>query len=92
MLHIVNDSTNPHFNLALEEYFVTNPAYAGDDVVVVWQNEPTVVIGRNQNAELQVNRPFLDEHSIHLARRMSGGGAVYHDAGNINFTVIKRDA
>lgn len=92
MLRIPNDSTNPHFNLALEEYLVTSQHYAAEDVVVVWQNEPTVVIGRNQNAELQVNRPYLEENAIHLARRMSGGGAVYHDSGNINFTVIKRDA
>lgn len=92
MIQILNDSKNPHYNLALEEYLVTSDAFADDDLVVVWQNEPTVVIGRNQNAELQVNRPFLEERGIHLARRMSGGGAVYHDAGNINFTVIKRNA
>lgn len=91
MLRILNDSTNPHFNLALEEYLVVS-ADLDDDVVVLWRNEPTVVIGRNQNAELQINRPFLRERSIHLARRMSGGGAVYHDLGNLNFTVIKRDA
>ena len=91
MLRILNQSTNPHFNLALEEYLVTAPEIT-NDVVVLWQNEPTVVIGRNQNAELQINRSFLQERSIHLARRMSGGGAVYHDLGNLNFTVIKRGA
>ena len=91
MLRILNDSNDPHFNLALEEYLVTSPDLT-DDVVVLWRNEPTVVIGRNQNAELQINRPFIEERDIHLARRMSGGGAVYHDLGNLNFTVIKRDA
>ena len=91
MLEIRNDSLNPHYNLALEEHLVTSPRFT-EDTVVLWQNEPTVVIGRNQNAELQVNRTFLNERGIHLARRLSGGGAVYHDAGNLNFTVIKRNA
>ena len=61
---------------------------ACDDVFMLWQNEPTVVIGKNQNAYAEVNREYTDSHGIHIARRITGGGAVYHDLGNLNYTFI----
>lgn len=87
MLHILNSCTDPCCNLALEEYFLKH-APVPDDLVILWQNSPTVVIGRNQNAAVEINSPFIAEHSIQVVRRLSGGGAVYHDLGNLNFTFI----
>lgn len=94
MIFINNTSHNPAYNLALEEYLVTRSdgRFAQSDVALLWSNTPTVVIGRNQNAAREIDRAYLEAHDISLVRRLSGGGAVYHDAGNINFTVIKRDA
>ncbi len=93
MIYIENSSQNPAFNLALEEYLVTTQGrFAHEDIALLWKNQPTVVVGRNQNAHREINRTYLDEHNIRVVRRLSGGGAVYHDQGNINFTVIKRNA
>jgi len=55
---------------------------------MLWQNEPAVIIGRNQNAYAEINRPFVEEHKIPVVRRLTGGGAVFHDLGNLNFTFI----
>ena len=87
MLHIVNSNTDPCFNLALEEYFLKQSPVP-DDLVILWQNRPTVVIGRNQNADVEINAPFITGRNIQVVRRLSGGGAVYHDLGNLNFTFI----
>lgn len=85
---IYNSSTDPYYNLALEEWFMKN---CDDDVFILWQNRPTVVIGRYQNAYAEVNVPFAEKNGIFVVRRMSGGGAVYHDLGNVNFTFIVKD-
>ena len=87
MFHIPNTCVDPCYNLALEEYFLKN-APISDDLVILWQNKPTVVIGRNQNITAEINQPFIEEHGIQVVRRLSGGGAVYHDLGNLNFTFI----
>lgn len=87
MLNIINESTDPRFNLALEEYAL-NHLHLDQELVIIWQNEPTVVIGRNQNTIEEVNRAYVEENGIHVVRRLSGGGAVYHDLGNLNFTYI----
>jgi len=87
MIRIVNDHTDPRINLAVEEYAL-NYLDPGEEYVILWQNEPTVVIGRNQNTLAEVNGPFIKERGIHVVRRLSGGGAVYHDLGNLNFTFI----
>lgn len=87
MLHIPNPCTDPCYNLALEEYFLKHAPLA-DDLVILWQNAPTVVIGRNQNLAAEINHAFIKERNIQVVRRLSGGGAVYHDLGNLNFTFI----
>ncbi len=81
----INKSINPYFNLAAEEYLLAN---AKDDVVMLWRNEPSVIIGKNQNAFAEINFDFVKEHGIKVARRMTGGGAVFHDLGNLNYTFI----
>ena len=85
----VLNSTNPYINLAIEEYLLK---YTKEDYFLLWQNEPTVVIGKNQNAFAEVNVDFTREKNIHIARRISGGGAVYHDFGNLNFSFILNKA
>ncbi|WP_163192263.1 lipoate--protein ligase [Clostridium thermarum] len=87
MISIRNESTDPHFNLALEEYAL-NYLDPKEDYVIIWQNEPSVIIGRNQNTAEEVNAKFIKDNNIHVVRRLSGGGAVYHDLGNLNFTFI----
>lgn len=88
MIYIDNPITDPAYNLALEEHLVINGV---DDVFMLWQNEPAVIIGRNQYTDNQVDRAYAQEHHIAVHRRLSGGGAVYHDAGNLNFTIILRE-
>lgn len=87
MIKVVNDHTDPRINLAVEEY-VLNYLDPSEEYAILWQNEPTVVIGRNQNTIAEVNGPFIKKQGINVVRRLSGGGAVYHDFGNLNFTFI----
>lgn len=79
-------SRDPYYNLAFEEYVLerrTTGSY-----LLLWQNDNTVVIGLNQNAEEEINRAFVEKHAIRVVRRMTGGGAVYHDLGNLNYSFI----
>lgn len=87
MYTIENNINNPFYNLALEEYLLKSESVPGD-IVWLWQNEPSVIIGRNQNTVEEINESLIREKGIHVARRLSGGGAVYHDFGNVNFTFI----
>jgi lipoate-protein ligase A len=87
MISIRNESKDPHFNLALEEYVFYN-FDPSQEYVLLWQNEPSVIIGRNQNTVEEINSRFIKENNINVVRRMSGGGAVYHDLGNLNYTFI----
>ena len=87
MLCIETGSRNPAVNLAFEEYFFKGKDMV-DDVFMLWQSEPTVVIGRFQNIWEETNFRFADEHNIQIIRRISGGGAVYQDAGNLCFSFI----
>jgi len=90
MISIRNESNDPHFNLALEEYAVKHLNF-GEDFIILWQNEPSVIIGRNQNTIEEINTRFINENKINVVRRLSGGGAVYHDFGNLNFTFIVKN-
>jgi len=88
MEYIINDCTDPYFNLALEEYLFN---FNKDDKKIyfwLWQNDNTIVIGKNQNAFSEINAGFVKEKNIKVARRITGGGAVYHDLGNLNFSFI----
>ena len=84
--YLETGTQNPFYNLAFEEYVLarrTSGAY-----LLLWQNDNTIVIGQNQNAEEEINRTFVEEHGIHVVRRTTGGGAVYHDLGNLNYSFI----
>ena len=87
MILINNTSTDPYFNAAAEEYLLkcfTVPVF------MMWQNQPAVVIGRHQDVSMEVNHGFTEKNNIKVVRRFSGGGAVYHDRGNINLTFINQ--
>ncbi|WP_167616191.1 lipoate--protein ligase [Maribellus sediminis] len=86
MLCIQLKNTNPFFCLAAEEYLLKT---FSDDIFMLWQSENTVVVGKHQNALGEINYPFVRENGITVARRISGGGTVFHDAGNVNFSFIK---
>lgn len=85
MLLINNTSTNAYFNLAMEEYFLKNTT---EDVFMLWRNESAIIVGKNQNTLSEINYEYVKENNIKVVRRQSGGGAVFHDLGNINFTFI----
>ena len=78
-------NTNPYQNLAMEQLLLQS---ASEPTLLLWQNEGCVVIGRCQNAWAEVNVPYCREHGIHIVRRDTGGGAVYHDLGNINYSFL----
>lgn len=82
--------TDPHINLAIEEYALKNlPDH--DDYLLFYINEPSIIIGKNQNTIEEINASYVEENNIHIVRRLSGGGAVYHDLGNLNFSFITND-
>ena len=85
MIIIKNNSVDPYFNLAAEQYLIDN---CDEDVFMLWRNDRTVVIGNNQNAYAEVDREYADTHGITVSRRLTGGGAVFHDLGNVNFSFI----
>lgn len=88
MIFIENEgNTNPRLNLALEEYALRNFS-AETDYLLFYINEPAVIIGRNQNTLEEINHEYVEKNNIHVVRRVSGGGAVYHDFGNLNFSFI----
>ena len=88
MLLIYNNNTNPYFNLAMEEYLLKNST---EDLFILWRNKPSVIVGKNQNTLSEINLEYVKENSIPVVRRQSGGGAVFHDLGNINFTFISNN-
>ena len=86
VFYLETGSQNPYYNLAFEEFVLTHRVEG--DYLILWQNDNTIVIGQNQNAEEEINRNFVEAHQIHVVRRSTGGGAVYHDLGNLNYSFI----
>ncbi len=85
MLYILNKSLDPYFNQATEEYFLKN---FDDNIFMLWQNDLTIVVGKHQNTLAEINVENTKERGIRVVRRLTGGGAVYHDLGNLNYTFI----
>lgn len=83
---IISENYDPAYNLALEEYLIEKE----ESILYLWQNDKTIVIGRNQNPYKECNIDKIKKDKINLVRRRSGGGAVYHDLGNLNFTIISK--
>lgn len=89
MKTILNTSVDPYFNLALEEYVLKN-IDCEEDILLLWVNAPAVILGRNQVVYGEVNVGYCEKHGIPILRRISGGGTVYHDLGNLNFSIISK--
>jgi lipoate-protein ligase A len=91
MLFINNKGiTDPAINLALEEYILRNLPM-DDSYLLFYINEPSIIIGKNQNTIEEINADYVQAHRLHIIRRLSGGGAVYHDQGNLNFSFLTKD-
>ena len=86
MLCINEHHTDPYFNLAAEEYVLKN---FSDNCFMLWRNAPSVIVGCHQNTLAEINVDYVKENHIKVVRRLSGGGAVFHDLGNLNFTFIE---
>lgn len=87
MLFVDNTQTDPRLNLAIEEFILRN-LHFDVPVLFFYLNEPSIIIGRNQNALEEIDSDFVQANNIHVVRRLSGGGAVFHDLGNLNFSFV----
>lgn len=85
MLCIIRHETDPYFNIAAEEYVLKN---FKQDCFMLWRNEPCIIVGKHQNTLAEINLDYVKEKNIKVVRRLSGGGAVFHDLGNLNFTFV----
>jgi len=86
---INQSNSDPYFNLAAEEYFLKN---FQEDFFMLWRSKASVVVGKHQNALAEINHEFVRKNQIPVARRLSGGGTVFHDPGNVNFSFIRNVA
>ena len=87
MLIIDRPQTDPYFNLAAEEYLLKQ---LDEDCFMVWVNEASVIVGKHQNAFAEINQEYVEQENIPVIRRISGGGTVFHDPGNLNFSFIRQ--
>ncbi|MDY0234703.1 MAG: lipoate--protein ligase [Gudongella sp.] len=87
MKYIESFSNNPYYNLAFEEYCFKNLP-RDEDFVYLWINSPTIVVGKNQNTIEEINGDYIKKNNIDVVRRITGGGAVYQDLGNLNFSIF----
>lgn len=88
MLILRSQTTDPAFNLATEEFLMKDKS---EDCFYLYINDPSIIVGKNQNALAEINVEYVKENNIVVIRRMSGGGAVFHDPGNLNFTFIMKE-
>ncbi len=86
MLCIINKSIEPYFNLAAEEHLFSNYQ---ENIFMLWRNDKAIIVGKHQNTLSEINYEYVKENNIKVVRRLSGGGAVFHDLGNLNFTFIE---
>ena len=84
--YLETGSVDPYYNLAFEETVLRRRTQG--DWLLLWQNDNTIVVGQNQNTEEEIDRAFVEAHHINVVRRTTGGGAVYHDLGNLNYSFI----
>lgn len=85
MICLYNPSTDPYFNLAAEEYLLKNKK---EEIFMLWRNAPAIIVGRFQNTLAEINLDYVKANNIKVVRRLTGGGAVFHDLGNLNYTFI----
>jgi len=83
---LFNSRTHPPFNLAAEEWLLRN---SHEDIFMLWRNAPAVIVGRHQNTAAEIDQDFVRERGIAVIRRITGGGAVFHDLGNVNFSFVR---
>ena len=91
MQYLESKITDPAFNLALEQYAFDTLSLK-EDIFMLWQNFDAVIVGLHQNTMQEINKSYIDSNNIKVIRRLSGGGAVYHDRGNLNFTFITKES
>ena len=92
-MHFIDNKgiTDPQINLAIEEYVLRTMDIDEDSFLLFYINEPSIIIGKNQNTIEEIDTDFVEENGIKIVRRLSGGGAVYHDLGNLNYSFITKD-